>query len=226
MKRSTRILTTILLISAALVTGQFVFAQGSERFAIDKEWSLAKTHGDITISTRTTHFSDSEIRETKATILIHQSLSSTVRLLEGNSDIWRSLKRMAYLNDFNITPDKKTWNSYFQFDMPWPFHNQDVIVRCHVEHVENSNQVRIIIESVPNLVPKQKGVTRVEKFSSVWLLDEIDMNSTRVQYIGKADGKGFLPQWITDPIVHRNLITLLESLSSLSQDTMAFQDKN
>ena len=219
MRRKVIILVSFMLVWLASGITQSACPQESDFHENGDNWDRVKTHDDIIISMRSIQVGDSERRVSKASVYMDQPYESILQILVGNSDIWTTLNRMQEVYDFNVSADQRFWNSYCLFDMPWPFKNQDLVIQCHYIPGFDGCSARIEIIGVPDLLPTKNGIVRVRKFKSVWLLEEIDSHTTHVQYVGIGEGQSFLPRWVTDPIVQRNLIALLENLRYLSEAT-------
>lgn len=206
----------MMLFYFASVITQPVCAQESDFHENGDNWDRVKTHDDIIISMRSIEVGNIERRVSKASVDMDQPFTSVLNVLVGNSDVWATLNRMQEVYDFNVSADMRFWNSYCLFDMPWPFKNQDLVIQCHYIPGFDGCSARIEILGVPDLLPLKNGIVRVRTFKSVWLLEEIDTDTTHVQYVGIGEGQSFLPRWVTDPIVQRNLIALLENLRDMT----------
>ena len=201
-----------------------VHAQETEIY--QEQWQQVKEKGVVTISRRTLFLNGLESRETKASTQMDISLESIFQALSGNSNIWATLGPMRGVHDFNITDDKSFWNSYVVIDMPWPLKNQDLVIQSRFAPEKDGNIRCIVVEGVPDLIPEKKGLARIQYYKCVWMIEAIDKNTTHVKFISTSQGKPKFPRWITDPIVYKSLITLLENLRVMSEETLAYQNNN
>lgn len=217
MRRMKILLTMTMLLTMASGLMLKFYAQDSDLSGNADDWYRVKTHVGIKVSMRSIEVGKEERRISKASTYMDQPYASIVRVLVGNSDVWARLNRMQEVYNFNVSVDKSYWNSYCLFDMPWPFKNQDLVIQAQYFPGYDGCSSRIEITGVPDLLPLKQGVVRVRIFKSAWLLEEVDDHTTHVQYIGIGEGQSFLPRWITDPIVQKNLIALLENLREMSE---------
>ncbi len=215
--------TTILVMSGP--QPMIIYAQGADHPEKLDLWYQVKVKDNVTVSRRTSIINASEYRETKASTHISQSIGSMLEVLSGNSEVWQTLNQMKDLKDFNVATDKKSWDSYIVVDMPWPLKDQDLVIQCDLVLEDQGKKARIEVTCAPELLPEQRGLARLEKFQSVWLLEEVDMHTTRVDYISVSVGQPKFPRWITDPIVYKSLITLLGNLREMSEAPLAFQSQ-
>jgi len=218
-----------IILTLALLIYEFphlAYAQESEIYQNAEHWQSVKKKDGVTVSRRTLILNGLESRETKVSTHMDLSLESIIGTLSGNSDIWATLGPMRGVQDFNVNSDKSFWNSYVVIDMPWPIKNQDLVIQSRIAPDNNGNIRRIEVEGVPDLIPEENRLTRIQYYKCVWLLEAIDKNTTHVQCISTSQGKPKFPRWITDPIVYKNLITLLENLRVMSAETLAFHSNN
>ena len=185
------------------------------------EWEQRKSEDGISIYTRKLNNRHAEWRETKAAMTTNQPLGNCIEILAGTCKIWESLPQMQSTEELDVGADGKFWVSYLVFDMPWPLKKQDLIVKCNLTWDMEHEVYLISLLSAPEYIPRKKGVKRIEHFDGTWSLQQSDLNVTQVEYVAAAAGKSPLPRWVTEPIVHNNLIKLMSNLRDASAATVA-----
>lgn len=219
-KSLSRMLMSICLIMGFCVISSTVAQRPAEDPEVG-EWEVVRQKKGVTIAKRTVFMPNRTIFETRAATNIHNGLGAVLEIMSGNSQVWNGLDQAEEIRDFNVTPDRAFWNSYILFDMPFPVKKQDLVIQS-VLFVDPAKQwARIEVESVGEVIPPQKGIKRMRKLQSVWLLQAQDANTTRVQYQALATDKPLLPRWITDPIVQKTFVKLLDNLRKTGEAPVA-----
>ena len=195
MKVSTRLLILLFL----LCTGHTLFAQTkNDELEVHEEWRLNIDKDGIKIFTRWIEGDEGmKARQMKGEMNLEVPASNVVQLIKDDEKAVKWVNRaIAFENLKEIDPFN--WYSYCEFDIPWPFNNQDLITRNELK-VQN-NEIEIHITGMPEYQPVKENINRIEKFSGAWLLTD-EINQTKITYFIFTESKPVLPRWVIDPIV-------------------------
>lgn len=211
-------LTVAVLVASASLS--ISFAQQVQ--AVDGSlWELQKSENDILIHTRTVESARGEVRQIRASTLLNRPFNVVIGVVRGNSDVWRGLPQTKEVTDFDVTPNKNSWNSYIVFDMPWPVRTYDLAVHCDLDVDNSRDRATITIASTPDLVKEKKRIKRMEDFHSQWVFEKLDDATTSVQYRASGKSKQVLPRWVTDPLVFKGLLGMLSVLRDRVEQSRA-----
>lgn len=101
------------------------------------------------------------------------------------------------------SPASKTL--YYNFDIPWPLSNRDVVINTTTDIDLNAGKITIkSIAAKDSLIPLKKGYIRLTDSNQTWGLEKITPKSTRVTFISctplKSSVPGFLKQIVSNLI--------------------------
>ena len=156
--------------------------------------------------------SELKAREVKVVYTIHATMESAAALLDNEAKAiqWNKGSRL-----YKIIPiDDNSWISYIQYDLPWPFDNQDCVLQYTAYYLAYNNIV-VDFRSVDHeIFPSLKNVSRLDKVKGRWTFKETP-NGTRVEYLITTTPSTTLPRWVTDPIVRNNLIDTMNEFRNI-----------
>lgn len=116
---------------------------------------------------------------------------------------------------------------YYNFDVPWPLSNRDVVVHCTTQ--TNWSEGTIIIQGdaiKEPLVPLKKNHLRITDSSHTWILESITPDSTRVTFLSRTLMDGPVPRLLNRLVSHVIPSTSLKNLKKISMDKFqAFNDR-
>jgi hypothetical protein len=108
---------------------------------------------------------------------------------------------------------------YYDFDVPWPLSNRDVVVHCTTE--TNWAEGTIIIQGdaiKEPLVPLKKNHLRITDSSHTWILESITPDSTRVTFLSRTLVDGPVTSLLNRLVSHVIPSTSLKNLKKISMD--------
>lgn len=152
-----------------------------------------------------------KVREIKAVFLVHADAENIMRVLKdpAKGKAWNvNAKHYQVLR----TPDENRWISYIQYDIPWPFDDQD----CCLAFQANGHEVSFESTS-HSAFPVAEGMTRISGTRGKWMLEDTHSGNVKVTYLITTDRSKKIPRWVSDPIVHSNLIKTMEKFKSLAE---------
>ena len=118
--------------------------------------------------------------------------------------------------EYVITPkNDSVWVAYSYYKIPWPLSNQDYLLTYSVQ--KNGNKVVLSFTHLEDekLGPIRKGVDRRPTIGK-WELEKIANNKTKITYTITSLPLS-TPRFITDRIVHNNLMATIHKLISVAE---------
>ena len=98
---------------------------------------------------------------------------------------------------------------YFTVNINWPLTDRDLVMEVSSE---NKNNIRMIsLYSRPEFISENENYIRIRESQSVWTLEYIDNNRTKVSLQSHSDIAG-IPTWITDLFITQTPFYSLKSL--------------
>jgi len=181
--------------------------------AQDDAFVLVKKDGPIAVYERWVTFPETNppvtAREVKGEFTFNNSITAALKLIQDEKKIYYWQHHVSEFKVF-AQPDTSVWFEYSYHDIPWPVSDQDHFLEYRIETNHPHNGLFITFRTKKNdkLAPVRKGVTRMELTGS-WKLESWGKGKTKATYriISMPSG---LPKWLTDPIIHRNIMTTNE----------------
>lgn len=85
---------------------------------------------------------------------------------------------------------------YSEIEIPWPVSNRDFIVKLKVTQDPQTKIVTVDGDNMPNMLPENKNIVRIQKSFSRWLITPVSSNKVQVEYILQVDPGGSVPAWL------------------------------
>ncbi len=200
--------STLLL---ALFTFQVL--PGQNGGSLDEEaWKMKKEGDGIRIYTRWMEAEPKrKAREMKIVMTIKAPPQQIIEVIRGEKidTPWMDQVKQSY--PFDISADRNNWYNYTEFKLPWPINNQDVVTLYQLKWEAFPGIAHINISSADGKVAAKKGINRIEYYEGSWHL-AATAEETQVEYRIFSKSKPLFPRWITDPLVHKNLIRSFNNL--------------
>lgn len=149
-------------------------------------------------------------RQLRAEFFVNASFEKVVNLIKDDKQAtqWMKNTKSFYIIK---TIDRNNWLSYVQFSVPWPFKNQDLIIKYEIPTPDAFSKYEIRFVGVPDYQEKNKNVTRISHLEGVWRLMYLDKNKSKIEYEMYSRQAPAFPRWITDPIIQNNLISTMKA---------------
>lgn len=160
------------------------------------------------------HDGQQPVRELKAVFRVHSDAHSVVALLRdpGRLHAWNPATADARL----LTLGPGAWLSYLSYDIPWPFPNQDCLMRYNVIAPAAGDAMEIRFESTEDRrFPRGDTRDRITGVQGEWLIQPDEAGSVEIIYRISTDRSQRIPRWVSDPLVHRNVFVSLAALKHL-----------
>jgi hypothetical protein len=182
--------------------------------AVENPWILRRDQYDVQVYTR--KVKGSPILEFRADIIIHAPIDAVLAVFEddGKVPLW-FYHRMA-AEFIEQTADLKRVY-YFLAKLPWPISARDAVFERIKSTDPLTGEVRFDLKSLPDSLPKTRGVVRVKHFNASWRLIPLSDGSTKVYFQQHSHPEGFIPPFMANQLVTdvpfyslKNLRTLIE----------------
>jgi hypothetical protein len=193
-KRSMIIFGMILLELLAATTGY----SGS--------YTLVKKTESIALYERWIQISGAEkARELKVVFSARTDASKIVAVLKDPA-LGRAWNQNVKEYAIRQEPGQTGWTSYIRYGIPWPIGDQDCCLSYSIRVTGQNTE--LFFESTQHvLFPQQKNAARISGVKGKWLLEAHGNGSVKVTYTISSDKNRQLPKWITDPVIHKNMIS-------------------
>ena len=118
------------------------------------------------------------------------------KIFKTITDFDNSYRWMYKLNSSKILEKSDTlMYVYFVVDMNWPLKNRDLISDAVI--TQNENKIRIVMNSYTDYMPEKEKLIRIKQSRSIWNLEKIDDEYTKVALQSYAIVEG-IPTFIMD----------------------------
>lgn len=181
------------------------------RQALGSDFKLVKQADNIFLYERWIEAQNGKVREIKAVFLVRSNVPSIVQLLK---DPARGKSWNANAKDYRVMPlpEENRWISYIQYDIPWPFDDQDCCLAFHFQNNEVS------FESTRSAAfPETEGMQRITGTRGKWVLENMHSGNVKVTYLITTDKSKKIPRWVSDPIVHSSLFKTMAQFKKLAE---------
>ncbi len=200
-----RYIAIIVIMSAVFIRPLFAGAPAGE-------FRLVKQSGGIFLYERwIAAASHEKVREIKAVFLVRASRAGIVSLLK---DPVKGREWNVNAKEYRVLPlpEGDRWISYIQYDIPWPFDNQDC---CLFFQRTDSG---VTFQSVRHSAfPEKDGIMRLTGTKGKWVLENMHSGNVKVTYFITTDRSRKIPRWVSDPIVHNNLVQTMTKFKTLAE---------
>ena len=173
-----------------LTTLFFTIAYTNLLPSTNESWELKKDQDSIKVYIRNV---DDNTKEYLAETIINSDIDNIFKTI---TDFDNSYKWMYKLNSSKILEKSDTlMYVYFVVDMNWPLKNRDLISDAVI--TQNENKIRIVMNSYPDYMPEKEKLIRIKQSRSIWNLEKIDDEYTKVALQSYAIVEG-IPTFIMD----------------------------
>ncbi len=85
---------------------------------------------------------------------------------------------------------------YSEIEIPWPVSNRDFIVLLKVSQDEKTRAVIVEGENRPTYLAENKGIVRIMRSYSKWVIEPLPNGQVKVEYVLQVDPGGIVPSWL------------------------------
>ena len=169
------------------------------------EWELKKDQDHVQVSVRNL---DNDTKEFLGKTLVNGHIDSIFSFI---MDFDHANQWMYKIESSTIisTLKQDKFYVYFTVNINWPLADRDLIMEVSSE---NKNNIRMIsLYSRPEFISDNENYIRIRESQSVWTLEYIDNNRTKVSLQSHSDIAG-IPNWITDLFITQTPFYSLKNL--------------
>lgn len=134
-----------------------------------------------------------------------------MRDVENNKDWVFSTKQSYLLRQINANEILY----YSETALPWPVSNRDIPVRMRLNLNNANNTLKVTASGEPNALPVQKGVVRIQFFTTSWDVKYDGKNKISITYFLRMDPSGNVPTQVTNMFITKGPYETFENLSKL-----------
>ncbi len=200
------------LLSFALLISAAVSADGdiSDPLPGEGDWKLRKSADGIAVYSRSRE--GWAIDEIKAEAVVAAPLPVLAALLmdPARRSEWDELCRTGRRID---APDGSE-HHYLQYDMPWPVADRDLVLR--VQSVRRGEELIISSRAVPQLLPRQPDMVRIEQAEASYRLSPLNSSETRLVTTALVDPNGPIPAWLLNQLSVGQPFAMIEALRRIT----------
>jgi hypothetical protein len=157
------------------------------------DWVLRKNENGIAVYTRYT--TGTNIKEIWVIDTVKSSLSAVVALLLDTKNYPAWVYRCIECKTLKLINDGEQYD-YELTDVPWPFHNRDVITNSKISQDSLTKIVTINSIGDPDYLPDLGGIVRIRRFHSIYKLTKLESGKIRIDYTLYGDPGGNIPTWL------------------------------
>lgn len=175
------------------------------------KWELVKSRNGISIFSQWVTLHDGyKTRRLRGEFRVNLPVAELLSILKDGSKIKNWMEGVS--ESYTIKDQENTWYSYAKFNIPWPFDDQDLVVENTLEHKESGDTVYIYLESMPDLVPYNPDLKRMENFYGYWKVVRISGDVSLVEYAAYSRSEPLVPRFIQDPVIQNTFLHSLDNL--------------
>lgn len=179
------------------------------------KWQLTRDEDGIKVYTASE--GSSKFKSIKVEAVLAGTLQKLVNILrdvKNNKEWVYSTKKSYPIKE--ISANEILY--YSETNLPWPVSNRDIPVRQQLNLNPANNTLTVVASGEPNAFPLQKGIVRIQFFSSSWYVKSDGKNKISIIYYLKMDPSGNVPSQVTNIFITKgpyetfiNLAKLLRS---------------
>lgn len=175
-------------------------------------WQLTKEKNGIKVYIA--NAGASKLKTIKVEAVLPGTLQKLVKILrdvKNNKEWVYSTKQSYVIKEINANEILY----YSETALPWPVNNRDIPVRLRLTLNTANNTLKVTASGEPNALPVQKGIVRIQFFSSSWDVKYDGKNKISIIYYLKIDPSGNFPPQVTNMFITKGPYETFENLSRL-----------
>ncbi|HLF33715.1 MAG TPA: hypothetical protein VI583_05740 [Cyclobacteriaceae bacterium] len=178
------------------------FSQENNITEVNDSWILARDEERVRILEQwfgigNNHFA----RRVRAEMEVESSLSAVIATIKDDHDQGKWMNRAEKYYIFNVK-NEYHWSNYILFDVPWPFHNQDLVTTSVLSQDPVSGEINIEIRGDNLLIPRQENIDRIGHFEGSWKIIPLNHDRIKIVYTVFTGQKSRLPREVVTPIIN------------------------
>lgn len=191
------------------------------KLATFTRWETIREDKGVKLSSRWLTFGDSvKTREIAAHFVLDADIQSVLTWLINSEKMIAWNDGVKSLDVYQ--KDEFTWVTHTVYDIPYPFSQQDLVVKNVMLH--EKQMITILLSASPDYIEPLKNVTRQQLYFGRWQLNPLDKSGTEVKFSAISFSKSKVPRFIRDPIIQNKLFNSFVRLKELSAFTTSIDD--
>lgn len=125
---------------------------------------------------------------------------------------------LEYMSESRVVKkiDENNMIIYQRYNAMWPFHDRDCLIKISVKKDFNLGKVYINMDTTDDpAVPLRKKTVRITELTGRIILEYIDREHTRVEYMAKFNFGGSIPAWQSNMLSKEIPYKMLDRLSKV-----------
>jgi len=178
------------------------------------DYKLVKKNGLISLYEKwITAINGEKAREIKAVFYAHATPAEAVALLKDQS---KALEWNPNAEEYKVvaSANAHSWLNYVKYDIPWPVGDQDYCLQYSMKQRGAATEVSFLGTN-HNSFPVKSGVGRITGTNGKWLFEPQANGLMKITYTISTNRNSKLPKFITDPIIHDNMMESMALFTSL-----------
>lgn len=199
-----------------LLWGMLLLTQGAFAGSPDTEnFKLVKKDDIVSLYERWIPGHQGEnVRELKAVFEVNSSVGEIVSLLQDPALVsrWTTGVMSCTIHPSSVGGE---WLYYVRYDIPWPFSNQDCLLRYQLSD-PHADTAAITFYSVHDKrFPVPQGFDRITHVRGQWRIISEGADKVKVIYLITTDRSKQIPRWVSDPVIHLNVFNTMTHFKRL-----------
>ena len=181
-----------------MLCGLFLMTSLTFKSAGTGVWTLKRNQEGVSVYTR--KISGSAILEFKGNVVVDAPLTRVITLFEDGKKgpLWFYHGSRATVIE---EPDALTKVYYFIAKLPWPISARDTVFERIKSIDRGSGEIKYTLISLPDRLPRKKGVVRVIHLKSSWRFIPLPDGRTEIYFRQHSSPEGFIPPFIVNLLV-------------------------
>jgi hypothetical protein len=166
----------------------------------EKVWKLEKNKNGIKVYSNVPE--GETLKHIKAHAIVKSSLSSIVAVLIDVPNYTNWIYNCSESNSLKQVNNQEMIY-YSVSDVPWPLDNRDLVLKNTISQNNKTKTVYSISAPVLNVIPKKKGMVRIENMYGKWTITPKENGLVVLEYYLKLDVGGNVPDWIVNLFIEK-----------------------
>jgi len=161
-------------------------------------WTLKRNQEGVSVYTR--RVSGSSVLEYKGNVVVDAPMDRAIKLFEDDKKVPLWFFHGSQAREVE-RPDDFTKVYYFIEKLPWPISNRDTVFERIKLIDQGSGEIKYTLKSLPDRLPRKKGIVRVIYLKSSWRFIPMSGGRTEIYFQQYARPEGFIPAFMVNQLV-------------------------
>lgn len=182
-----------------------------------EDYKLVKKEGLLSLYEKwVTAMNGEKAREIKAVFYAHAKPADAVALLKDQS---KALEWNPNAGEYKVvvSANPNSWLNYVIYDIPWPVGDQDLCLQYSMK--QSGTVTEVVFQGTDHKsFPVKSGVGRISGTKGKWVFEQQTNGLMKITYTISTNRNSKLPKFITDPIIHDNMMESMVLFTSLLEN--------